>query len=98
MNLVELINNLNPEMHAKLKKSLEIGKWPDGKVLSYEQKELAMEVLVNYEYRILTDEQLADQQRVGYIEKSKMNIKDNNPDQISVEDSTNTITPLKWLR
>jgi uncharacterized protein len=50
MNSVdELIEALTPAMLADLKRAVELGKFPDGRVVSTEQRELMLEAVLRYE-------------------------------------------------
>ena len=61
MDIKQLVNSITPEVYANLKYSIEIGKWPDGKVMSEEQKALSIQAIIAYE-AILPAEQ-----RSGYL-------------------------------
>ena len=67
----DLIRSLTPEVYENLKKSVELGRWPDGRVLTKEQKALSLEAVIQYE--IINDIPAAD--RVGYMEDSCKNDK-----------------------
>ena len=60
----ELIKTLAPELVQNFRRAIEIGKWPDGSVLSAEQREHAMQAVIAYEQQFVEE---AD--RVGYIDK-----------------------------
>ena len=49
MDIKQLVNSITPEVYANLKYSIEIGKWPDGKVMSEEQKALSIQAIIAYE-------------------------------------------------
>ncbi len=87
MNFDQLINNLTPEIHANLKRAIELGKWPDGQILTQEQKELCMEAVINYEHRFL-----ADEDRVGYIDRGSKS----EGEQCDDKSGADHTTPLKW--
>ncbi|MFA7554218.1 MAG: DUF1315 family protein [Spongiibacteraceae bacterium] len=89
MDFEQLINNITPEIHANLKRAIEIGKWPNGVALSAKQKELSMEAVINYEQRFV-----AETERVGYIDRGskaegELCDDDNMPQQPTEQ-------PLKW--
>ncbi len=84
MNYQELIANMTPDIHRSLKRAVEIGKWPDGKPLSDEQKSLCMEAVINYDNHHLDTEQ-----RVGFIDRGSK------ADGEKCEDKP-VETPLKW--
>lgn len=64
MDFEKLISNITPDIYKALKLSIEIGKWPDGRVLSQEQKELCMEAVISYEQKYVDETD-----RVGYIDR-----------------------------
>ena len=59
----QVINKLTPEIYQRMRTSIEIGKWPDGRVLSQDQKEHAMRAIIAYEMQNKVDEQ----ERVGFV-------------------------------
>ncbi len=64
MDYRKLIENLSPEIYQRLRRALELGKWPDGKVLDAEQKAICMEALINWESL-----HVDARQRTGYIDR-----------------------------
>ncbi len=58
----EFSQNLNPDIYQSLKKALELGKWPDGKRLTQEQRETCMQAIISYEAAHLPEEE-----RAGYL-------------------------------
>jgi len=64
MNYEQLIANITPEIHASLQRAIEIGRWPDGRRISDEQRALCMEAVIAYENR-----HLPESARVGYIDR-----------------------------
>ena len=61
-SFLQAIENITPEIHQSLKLALEIGKWPDGRKLTLEQKELTLQALIAWETRHLPEDQ-----RIGYM-------------------------------
>ncbi|MFS2124728.1 YeaC family protein [Pseudomonas sp. Pseusp97] len=61
-SFAEMIQNITPEIYESLKLAVEIGKWPDGRKLSQEQKELSLQAMIAWE----TDN-LPEDQRTGYM-------------------------------
>ena len=61
-SFLEAIVNITPEIYQSLKLAVEIGKWPDGRKLSQEQKELTLQALIAWEIHNLPEEQ-----RIGYM-------------------------------
>ena len=67
MNTVnELVESLTPSMVNDLKQAIELGKFPDGKVVSNEQKELMIEATILYDSLKLPEEE-----RTGFIHQKK---------------------------
>lgn len=65
MNFDDVAANLSPQLYARLKEAVELGKWPNGQALSREQKALCLEALLTYEVRAGVPED----ERIGYIER-----------------------------
>ena len=67
MNTVnELVESLTPSMVSDLKQAIELGKFPDGRVVSHEQKELMIEATILYDALKLPEEE-----RTGFIHRKK---------------------------
>lgn len=61
-SFLEVIENITPEIYQSLKLAVEIGKWPDGRKLSQEQKELSLQALIAWEMQNVPEDQ-----RIGYM-------------------------------
>ncbi|MFV3304383.1 YeaC family protein [Pseudomonas sp. NY15181] len=61
-SFAEMIQNITPELYESLKLAVEIGKWPDGRKLSQEQKELSLQAVIAWELKNLPEDQ-----RTGYM-------------------------------
>ena len=84
MNTVnELVESLTPSMVSDLKQAIELGKFPDGRVVSREQKELMIEATIFYDAMKLPEEE-----RTGFIHRKKQasGIMDVAPDIIPSKD------------
>jgi len=57
-----MIENITPEIYQSLKLAVEIGKWPDGRKLSQEQKELCLQAVIAWELQNLPEDE-----RTGYM-------------------------------
>ena len=67
MNTVnDLVESLTPSMMSDLKQAIELGKFPDGRVVSREQKELMIEATILYDALKLPKEE-----RTGFIHRKK---------------------------
>ena len=62
MDYLEMIESMTPEVYQNLLRSVELGKWPDGGVLTGEQRENAMQAIIAWGER-----HLPETERVGYI-------------------------------
>jgi uncharacterized protein YeaC (DUF1315 family) len=60
----QMIEAMTPEMYRSLKTAVELGKWPDGRRLSPEQREESLQAVIAWGERHLTEKE-----RVGYIDK-----------------------------
>jgi len=63
----QVAQNLTPEVYLNLKQSLQVGKWPDGKELTKEQKVICMEAILTYEVA----NQIPETERVGYLDRDR---------------------------
>ena len=87
MNTVdELVESLTPDMVSDLKRAIELGKFPDGRVVSEEQKGLMIEATILYDALKLPEEE-----RTGFIHRKKQasGILDAVPDIIPSKDIEN---------
>lgn len=66
MTYQELIDRMDPAVYQSLRQAVELGKWPDGRVLTAEQREICMEAVLYYE-----SQHVPEDQRVGYINRTK---------------------------
>lgn len=64
MTLEQLIQALTPDIYQNLRTAIELGRWPDGRKLDAEQKELCMQAVIYYEQM----HDLPATERVGYME------------------------------
>ncbi|MGS2723386.1 YeaC family protein [Porticoccus sp. GXU_MW_L64] len=62
MDFQQLLNNITPDIYQNLKRSVELGKWPDGNTLTAEQRELCMQAVIAWEHKHLPPEK-----RSGYV-------------------------------
>ena len=84
MDLQQLLESITPEIYESLKRAIEIGKWPDGRVLSDGQKELCIQAVIAY------DQCKPAEQRTGYVPPKSTACE---PLNTADEDQQ---TPLKW--
>ena len=87
MEYLKFLENLNPAIYDQLKYSLEVGKWPNGELLTSRQKEMVMQSLIGWgEIHLPVD------QRIGYIDKGKKELTVNDGTSIERVSSTNVIS------
>ncbi|RBW50145.1 YeaC family protein [Marinobacter sp. F3R11] len=65
MTYEELIQRLDPGVYKSLRQSIELGKWPDGRKITPQQREISLEAVIYYEN--LHD--IPEQERVGYLDR-----------------------------
>ena len=61
-SFAEMIENITPDIYQNLKLAVEIGKWPDGRKLTLEQKEMTLQAMIAWELQNLPEDQ-----RTGYM-------------------------------
>lgn len=84
MNSIDdLVFSLTPEMADDLKRAIELGKFPDGRIVSDQQRELMLEATIIYDSL-----KLPEQERTGFINRKKTasGILDSIPDIIPFKD------------
>ena len=59
-----MIDTMSPDIYRSLVRAVELGKWPDGKPLTPEQRENALQAIIAW-----GEKHLAETERVGYIDK-----------------------------
>lgn len=76
MTLEALIEMMTPEIYQRLVSAVELGKWPNGTVLSPEQKEHSLQLVMLWQSRHNTAPQHMSINTRGEIEvKSKQDLK-----------------------
>lgn len=61
----DLVATMTPEICDNMRRAVELGKWPDGRALSREQRELCMQAVLAWEVQNLPEDQ-----RTGYMEQA----------------------------
>lgn len=77
----DYLNMLDKEIIERFKTAVEIGKWPDGRALTDEQKATCMQAIIKFEHMHLPEDQ-----RTGYVP----------PKETPCDTSTDSETPIKW--
>lgn len=66
MTYEELIERLDPAVYQNLRRAIELGKWPDGRRVTDEQRRTCLEAVIHYEQT----HNVPEADRVGYIERN----------------------------
>ena len=85
MNFLKLAGSLTPEAYEALKRGVELGKWPDGRVLTSSQKQICLQAIMLYEQR------KPSEQRSGFLPTKKKDCL-NSPGQQKLELPAQVIT------
>ena len=64
MNIEQMLSVLDADIVARLKTAIEIGKWPNGIVLTSEQRQICMQAVITWEHQ-----HVSEKERTGYIDK-----------------------------
>ena len=64
MDYQQMIEAMSTEQYQSLQRAVELGKWPDGNLLTPEQRQNAMQAIIAWGER-----HLGAKERVGYIDK-----------------------------
>mgnify|MGYP000291141076 CR=1 FL=1 len=67
MKFEDVAESISPDVYAQFKQAIELGKWPDGRVLSAEQKEICLQAIMLYEAK----HQMEESERIGYVDSKK---------------------------
>ncbi|MBZ2188076.1 DUF1315 family protein [Alcanivorax sp. JB21] len=59
----ELIDGMTMEVWHNMRRAVETGRWPDGRVLSAEQRELSLQAVIAWELR----NNVPEAERTGYV-------------------------------
>lgn len=65
MELAAFLENMTPAIHQALRQSLELGKWPDGRKMTEQERDAGLQAIIVYEH-----EHLPENQRIGYMPQS----------------------------
>lgn len=76
MKFEDVAKQLDPEIYQRFKTALELGKWPDGRAMTREQKEICLQSVMVYE----NEHDVPEQERVGYIDRDKKKRQDDGDD------------------
>lgn len=88
MQLDAFLEKMTPAIHQALRLALELGKWPDGRPMTEEERDASLQAVIVYEY-----ENLPESQRVGFMpaackSNSKSSISSSSPDDDALQEAT----------
>ncbi len=66
MNLKQLLRTITPDAYENLKYAVETGRWPNGVVLTPEQRELCLQAVIAYDLQ-----HHEEPDRVGFIDRGR---------------------------
>ncbi|WP_096086471.1 YeaC family protein [Agaribacterium haliotis] len=58
----DFLQALDTDIVERFKRAVELGKWPDGRELTQEQRETCMQAIIVFEHR-----NVAERERTGYV-------------------------------
>ena len=64
MDYRQLIESMTPEIYRSLRRAVELGKWPDGRLLSPEQRGESLQALIAW-----GELHLPESERIGFIDR-----------------------------
>jgi len=82
MDYQQTIDSMSPEIYQRLLRAVELGKWPDGKIVTPEQRAHAMQAIIAW-----GKSHLSEQDQIGFIDKGRK-------EGDSCDDPSET--PLNW--
>ncbi|WP_211828821.1 YeaC family protein [Kistimonas asteriae] len=83
MEFEQLIKTMAPETVANLRRAVELGKWPDGRKLTAEQRESSLQAVIAWEQY-----HLPDSERTGYMAQACRSQKNEASSDDSKDDET----------
>lgn len=86
MQFQQIIETITPEIYANLKTAIEIGKWPDGRSLNGEQRELCLQAVIAYELK-----NIPENERTGFIDRGSKA-----EGEMCEDDHQHDEQPIKW--
>jgi len=76
MDVQQLVSAMTPQIYENLRNAVEIGKWPDGKALTPEQKENSLQAVLLYQSKVERSEQhMTIGQNGEVVQKSKAQLR-----------------------
>lgn len=85
MYVEKLLEAVTPDVYQNFRTSIETGKWPDGKPLTREQKEICIQAVIAYEAKNFPEDE-----RTGYVPPKET------PCDTDHDSSADDVKPIKW--
>lgn len=67
MTFDEMIDAMTVDVYESMKRSVELGKWPNGQTLTTEQREQSLRAVIAYEHK----RNIPESERVGFIDRTR---------------------------
>ena len=87
----KVIEQMNVETYQRLRRGVEIGKWPNGQVLSQEQRETSMQAVLAYE----AIHAASEKEKTGYVDTASSDCHDDSGHHVGNPDES---VALKWSK
>lgn len=72
----QLIQAMTPEVYERLRTAVETGKWPDGTLLSEEQRDTSLQAVMLYQAKVLkSSEHMTVNEQGELVHKSKQELR-----------------------
>lgn len=92
MDIEQVLQAVTPDVYEKLKLAVEIGKWPDGRKLSAEQRATCLQAVIAYD-----SQHKPESERIGFIAPKKHQHCGSTRGEIAeADDNPQAEKPLKW--
>ena len=76
----KVLTSITPAIYQNLQQAVELGKWSDGRMLTKQQREDSMQLIIAYDNKFKMQ-----QQRVGFIEDANCSSKNNEANNTYIE-------------
>lgn len=81
MTFDEMIDSMTVDVYESMKRSIELGKWPNGIKLTPEQREQSLRAIIAYEHK----RNIPENERVGFIDRARSDGKQHGSDPLQPE-------------
>ncbi|KGK41268.1 hypothetical protein LH51_15840 [Nitrincola sp. A-D6] len=78
MTFDEMIEAMTVDIYESMKRSVELGKWPNGEKLTQAQREQSLRAVIAYEHK----RNLPESERVGFIDRTRTDGKQHGSDPL----------------